>query len=113
MNQHRDSRDGGEPGRPPRAIVRPADGAPERVLGGADVTVDLAAGDVFRVEMGGAGGLGDPFTRPAAEVLDDVREGYVSPEAAAADYGVVLVRDGRRWRVDEAATAGLRDRPRA
>ena len=58
---------------------------------GADINVDFTAGDVFRVEMGGAGGLGYPFTRPADEVLADVREGYVSPEAAAADYGVVLV----------------------
>jgi N-methylhydantoinase B len=104
-------RDGGESGRPPRALVRTADGAPDRVLGGADINVDFTAGDVFRVEMGGAGGLGDSFTRPADEVLGDVFEGYVSPEAAATDYGVVLVPDGRRWRVDEAATAELRARP--
>ena len=43
-------------------------------------------------------------------MLADVLNGYVSPEAAAHDYGVVLSTDGRS--VDEAATERCRaDRP--
>lgn len=49
----------------------------------------------------GGGGLGDPFRRPAEAVERDVRDGVVSVEAAARDYGVVLTADGK---VDEAAT---------
>ena len=41
-------------------------------------------------------------------VLDDVRQGYVSPEAAARDYGVVLTGD--RSAVDAAATARKRSK---
>jgi N-methylhydantoinase B len=38
----------------------------------------------------GGGGYGDPFAREPLQVLDDVVNGYVSIEAAARDYGVVV-----------------------
>lgn len=66
----------------------------------------LKAGDVFRLDTPGGGGYGDPLARPAERVLADLREGFVSPEAAAREYGVVLSADGRG--VDEAATAKRR-----
>jgi hypothetical protein len=37
-----------------------------------------------------------------------VREGYVSPEAARTDYGVVVRPVGRAWEVDDPATGALR-----
>jgi len=46
------------------------------------------------------------MTRPAQLVLADVREGYLSPEAAQRDYGVVLTADNSA--VDEAATVQRR-----
>jgi N-methylhydantoinase B len=39
---------------------------------------------------GGGGGFGTPFKRDAQKVAEDVREGYVSREAAEKLYGVVL-----------------------
>ena len=54
----------------------------------------------------GGGGWGDPLKRPPELVLRDVRDGVLSAEKAAADYGVVLTADGRS--VDEAATAERR-----
>jgi N-methylhydantoinase B len=39
------------------------------------------------------GGFGDPLERDPARVAADMSEGYVTPEAAEAIYGVVL-RDG-------------------
>ena len=42
------------------------------------------------VELPGGGGYGPPAARDPARVLDDVREGYVSPERAREDYGVVI-----------------------
>ncbi|OHC47645.1 MAG: hydantoin utilization protein B [Rhodobacteraceae bacterium GWF1_65_7] len=76
-------------------------------LGNTDL-VHCAPGDVICVTGPGAGGWGDPFTRPAALVAQDVRRGAVSPGAAARDYGVAI-RDGR---VDDTATAALRSAPR-
>ncbi|MEZ5101817.1 MAG: hydantoinase B/oxoprolinase family protein [Thermoleophilia bacterium] len=38
----------------------------------------------------GGGGYGDPTERPVERVLHDVREGWVSREAATAVYGVVV-----------------------
>ncbi len=70
----------------------------------------LQAGDVFRLETPGGGGWGDPTKRDPALVLEDVVQGYVSPEAAAATYKVVVQREGARWTIDEAATAARRSR---
>jgi len=50
----------------------------------------LSAGDRIRVETPGGGGVGDPFQRQAELVLDDVRNGYISLEAARRDYGVCI-----------------------
>jgi hypothetical protein len=45
-------------------------------------------------------------------VLDDLREGNVSREAAERDYGVVVASDGPGWTIDEAATAARRKQMR-
>ncbi|MDK1387138.1 hydantoinase B/oxoprolinase family protein [Sinorhizobium sp. 8-89] len=68
----------------------------------------LKAGDVFELETPGGGGYGDPLTRDPASVLADVREGYVSVEAAGRDYGVVLVAGPKGPRLDGEATQRLR-----
>jgi N-methylhydantoinase B len=82
--------------------------------------------DLLLMESSGGGGFGDPLEREPARVAADLAEGYVTPAAAEAVYGVVLVggvvdaaataarrvalRAGRR-RVRPAAGAGL-DAPR-
>jgi N-methylhydantoinase B len=58
------------------------------------------------VRTGGGGGWGDPLDRDPERVRWDVIEGYVSREAARADYGVVL--DPKTLVVDAASTAALR-----
>ena len=75
----------------------------EEDLGNTDV-VQCGPGDIIRVIGPGAGGWGDPLTRPVAEVLADIRKGAVSQARAAEDYGVIL-RDGE---VDEVATSARR-----
>lgn len=72
-------------------------------LGNTDV-VHCDPGDVIRVIGPGAGGFGDPWTRPVEAVLQDLDRGAISPAAAESDYGVVI-RDSV---IDEAATARLR-----
>jgi N-methylhydantoinase B len=69
----------------------------------------LNAGDRVVVLTAGGGGYGDPLSREPAQVLGDVRAGYVSPEAARESYGVVFAGE----MIDEAATAKLREDLRA
>jgi N-methylhydantoinase B len=64
------------------------------------------AGSEVRYLTAGGGGWGDPLERDPERVLRDVIEGYVSPEAARRDYGVVLASNGRS--LDPAATDALR-----
>jgi len=94
---------GGSPGRPSENYLNP-DGE-NRILP-SKFTMTIKRGDVFRHVLAGAGGWGDPLERDPAAVLRDVRNELLSPEKAAADYGVVI--DTKAWRVDAAATAGRR-----
>jgi N-methylhydantoinase B len=48
----------------------------------------IAAGEVVRIMTGGGGGFGPPSEREPDAIRRDVREGYVSREAARRDYGV-------------------------
>jgi N-methylhydantoinase B len=95
---------GGKPGRNARNIYNP-DRNDEQPLPGK-FTRTFRRGDVFRYEMSGPGGWGDPLDRDPARVLHDVRNEYVSPEAARGEYGVVI--DSRNWTVDIPATERLR-----
>ena len=70
-----------------------------------------------QLNLPGGGGYGDPFARDPQRVLDDVVNGYVSSEAAASDYGVVLyylggadwlVRLPEHYAIDWDATWSLR-----
>ncbi|HMN82438.1 MAG TPA: hydantoinase B/oxoprolinase family protein [Burkholderiaceae bacterium] len=69
--------------------------------------VALPRGSTIVMRTAGGGGCGDPLQRPPAEVVSDLREGYISADAARRDYGVVVDGAGR---VDQAATAALRAR---
>jgi N-methylhydantoinase B len=68
--------------------------------------IKLRKGDVFRHVSAGGGGFGSPLERAPHDVLDDVREGKVSLDAAREKYGVVI--ESRSLRVDEAGTRALR-----
>jgi N-methylhydantoinase B len=74
--------------------------------------VHAAAGALFRTLTSAGAGWGDPWTRDADRVLNDVRDEYVSIDGAARDYGVVVRgdphRDPERLAVDRGATAELR-----
>jgi N-methylhydantoinase B len=93
-----------------RQLRRTPDGALETIGGLADDgtwypqmlgNVSFKPGEAFVFESCGGGGWGDPFERNPEVVLEDVRNGTVSPEQAAEAYGVVIT-DGLE--VDAAAT---------
>jgi N-methylhydantoinase B len=50
------------------------------------------------MSTGGGGGYGDPRQRPIELVERDVIRGFVSPESAQVDYGVVIDADGKAFR---------------
>jgi N-methylhydantoinase B len=79
---------------------------------GSEPSWNTKAGAVFRYLTNGGGGWGAPFEREPERVLDDVRNGYVSVEGAARDYGVVVLgdpdNDPEGISVDEEATRALR-----
>jgi N-methylhydantoinase B len=55
----------------------------------------LKKGDVYTLRSGGGGGCGTPLDRKLEDVENDVRQGYVSVEAAHRFYGVEFNADGR------------------
>jgi N-methylhydantoinase B len=56
----------------------------------------IAAGERVRILTGGGGGYGPAAERDPEAVRRDVREGYVSPDAARRDYGVTNGSGGER-----------------
>jgi N-methylhydantoinase B len=54
---------------------------------------EFGAGDEILYLADGGGGYGPPFERAPERVRDDVIDGYVSREAARAEYGVALTGD--------------------
>jgi N-methylhydantoinase B len=105
---------GGGPGAPNRLTLRYGTDQALVVKHTAD-WVPMEAGDRINFDYGGGGGWGDPLARPAAAVLDDVLDEYVSVEGARRDYGVVLVGslEELTLEVDEAATEARRADMRA
>jgi N-methylhydantoinase B len=71
-----------------RATLNPGSPA-ERAVGILE-THQLVKGDVIRFEKTGGSGLGSPLERPVDDVVGDVRNGYVSVEAAREVYGVTI-----------------------
>jgi N-methylhydantoinase B len=92
-------RDGGRDGK--AGILSVSSG--EALRGKGQQTI--ARGAHLLIEMPGGGGLGDPFKRDPEKVLEDVRIGMVSIEAARADYGVAITP---MLTIDAQATAALR-----
>lgn len=99
---------GGQPGKASWNAMNP-DGE-NRPLP-SKLTMTITRGDVFRHEVAGAGGWGDPLERDPAAVLKDVHNAFLSQQAAADEYGVVI--DMQSWSVDAAATQQRRDAMRA
>ena len=107
-SNHREGASGLNGGKgPPVARTIIDMGSPNEIALGAIETRQVAAGSTVRLDQSGGGGYGDPLERAAELVAQDVADGYVTREAAARDYGVVLAADGA---VDEKATSLRRRR---
>ena len=96
--------DGGADGETSKLIFEPNQGIttplPSKVPNKA-----AKAGDKIVLVGPCGGGYGDPLTRDSGQVVEDVRDGYVTIERARTDYGVVVTSS---LELDAAATAQLR-----
>ena len=88
-----------------RFHYRQQDGDHEPPMKSKMVGIKLARGQTVRLETPGGGGYGDPMERSPASVAEDVRLGYLTPEAARRDYLCVVDEAGR---LDETASDALR-----
>jgi N-methylhydantoinase B len=105
---------GGHDGSPNKLMTR-VGGAHATEVGDLSQRIPHQGGECYEYHYGGGGGWGDPLARPAAKVLADVLDEYVSARSARDDYGVVLTGSLEDFTlaVDEKATAALRDEMRA
>ena len=95
--------EGGDDGKTGRCTLNPG-AQTERVIPSRFSDYTLHPGDVVSLETPGGGGLGIATQRSPAMVLNDVRNGYVTPEKARAVYGVVIQADNGDFTIDDAAT---------
>ena len=84
-------------------IPKDADDA-ERIPSKID-NLPVKKGDRIIFKTAGAGGWGDPLTRPVENVAKDYDADLISKDAALRDYGVVIDDSGN---IDKAATAARR-----
>lgn len=73
----------------------------------------LRKNEHMRVMTAGGAGWGNPFDREVASVLADVTAGYITAEAAEANYGVAVRENDKGYAVDEDRTAMLRKERKA
>ena len=80
--------DGGRDGSRNAVHILYEDG--REVVVGKTARTLLKKGEVARLVTGTGGGWGDPRERPIEDVVEDVKDGYVTREQAERDYGVLL-----------------------
>ncbi len=83
---------GGLSGRPGRFVLNP-DTIDEKILPSVGTGIPLQIGDVVSVCTPGGGGYGDPLSREASAVFQDVLDGRVSVEESERSYGVIIRGD--------------------
>lgn len=96
---------GGRDGAPNRVTVWRDDTAYEPPHLSKDQDIAIKAGDRVEVSTPGGGGYGDPLTRDAELVAQDVRRGYYTPAQALELFGVAVSKTGE---IDRTETARKR-----
>ncbi|MEM6462433.1 MAG: hydantoinase B/oxoprolinase family protein [Pseudomonadota bacterium] len=86
---------GGKPAATNRFAYEQSDGTHSPPMVSKMVGIKITRDQRLLLETPGGGGYGDPMTRDPENVALDVRLGYVSADAAEAEYGVVLSADGK------------------
>lgn len=92
---------GGKPGMNSGIYVRPAGTGDWRTFSETYGTksqskfsnIVLSRGDQVKIIAPGGGGWGNPLDRDVTRVESDLREGFISPDAAERDYGIHATQD--------------------
>jgi len=100
---------GGKDGAPNK-IVLEVDGTDEFEIHETAFDATMPPGGTLHFWRGGGSGWGDPLERPVSEVMEDLRDGYITVEGALADYGVVV---DHNQTVDAKLTSSERNRRKA
>jgi len=79
---------GGRQGSPNYMQMIHADGSTQ--VFGKTAQYPLKRGEVARLVTGTGGGYGDPYRRPEEEIMRDLRDGYLTPEIAEKEYGLIV-----------------------
>lgn len=102
---------GGDPGQVGKVEIYNVDRPDEITMMPAKFSgMRVRAGDVHVFYAPCGGGFGDPLERPAAQLLEDVLDGFCTVEHARAVYGVVI--DPVAETVDATATTLMREQLR-
>jgi 5-oxoprolinase (ATP-hydrolysing) len=80
--------EGGGPATPPRVFINDRELDRREFLSQTEGFHLDDDATICTSEIAGGGGFGDPRLRPRDQVRDDVRDGLVSEESAARDYGL-------------------------
>jgi N-methylhydantoinase B len=96
---------GARPAQPGHALRNPGNENEESMFSKV-AGMRLGKHEVVSWRLAGGGGWGNPFERDVERVREDVKQGYVSVDAAKRDYGVVI--DAATFTIDHDATAVLR-----
>jgi N-methylhydantoinase B len=99
--------DGGRDGKSGRCTLNP-DTAQARVIPSRYSDHTLHPGEVVSLDTPGGGGLGDPRRRDPSRVLNDVRNGYVTQQAARKIYRVAIDSINGDYALNETKTRELR-----
>ena len=78
--------EGGKPGTTNHIVVRRASGDEEKYS--SCTVLPLSKDDVISVYTASGGGYGDPKKRSQEQVLEDIRNGYITPERAREVFGL-------------------------
>jgi len=78
---------GGRPGGEVRGVILSSNGDVVRDCGTGELVTLNEYGSVVEVQLAGGSGYGDPRQRARLDLGRDVADGYVTPDAAARDYG--------------------------
>ncbi len=88
-----------------RVVMNPGTGQEKDIRAFSDDNI-WSRGDLVRIYTAGGGGWGDPLEREPHLVNDDVKDGFVTLDAALRDYGVVI--DPVTLKADEPGTEAKR-----
>jgi 5-oxoprolinase (ATP-hydrolysing) len=86
---------GGKPGRSALGVVRDTSGAILKDCGTGQLVSTTTDQEIVEVCLSGGSGFGSAYERPLGAIARDLAEGYITAEAAARDYGVVVSPDGK------------------